>query len=378
MLRRLLDRVFFRHAAMIYEITPRCNLRCSQCYNIWKNSPESSSVASANERQDGVELPPREALALAARIISLSRCRNFTITGGEPCLRPDLEDIVRFAARRVRQVTVITNGTLLDDARIASLIDAGVSLFELPLNAGRARMHNRLAWGDFSPCPLGADFIPPFNAFDRVTAAAAEISRLGAQLAFVFVATRHNIHEWEEALKIGIALGARGFLFNRYNAGGACHSAPQDMLPSVEDLQAGLAIAERYARDYHIGIGASIAMPPCLTPHEAYPHVGFGYCAAGTNRAYYTISPMGLVRPCNHSNTVLGDLRRESLRRIVRGEALRRFMRTCPEFCRDCRLEAECQGGCKAAAEACYSDLNTPEPFLQTNLEAARKGKAAL
>ncbi len=365
MLKQLWRRVFFRNDAMIFEITPRCNLRCAQCYNVWKN----------NAGYTDSELSPAQALTLVDAIIRQSRCRNFTITGGEPCLREDLEDIVRFAARRVRQVTLITNGTLLTETRIQSLLDAGVTLFELPLNAVSADLHNRLAWGAL---PAGAPYAPPFDAFVRVTEAAADIALHGGQLAFVFVATKHNIHEWEEALKLGIALGGRGFLFNRYNAGGECHGRPDELMPSVDDLHAGLAIAEQYAAQYKVGIGASIAMPPCLIRQEDYPHVGFGFCAAGTQRAYYTVSPLGDVRPCNHSLTVLGNLHNESLRRIVAPRRMRTFLQACPDFCKDCTKAAECQGGCKAAAEACYGDLQSLEPFVALNREAAATGKKRL
>lgn len=362
------DTLFFRQPSMIYEITSRCNLRCAHCYNVWKNGEGYSTG----------ELTPPQALQLADKILRESRCENFTLTGGEPCLREDLEDIVRLAAARVRQVTLISNGTLLDATRVASLTRAGVDLFELPLNSGSAELHNRLAWGTVASAAQPEDFSPPFNAFERVTSAAAEIAACGARVAFVFVATRHNIHQWEAALRMGIALGARGFLLNRYNAGGECHNTPEDLLPDLADMKEALSIASRYVQEYRIGIGASIAMPPCLIGHEDYPGVGFGFCAAGTDRAYYTVSPLGEVRPCNHSSTVLGDLNRQPLRRIVSAGNLAGFKRACPEFCRDCALAAVCQGGCKAAAEACYGDLSALEPFMRHNLAAAQLGKGAL
>lgn len=377
MLQRLRNLFPFRHSAMLYEITPRCNLRCAQCYNVWKDYAGYSNA----------ELSPSDALALTEKILRESHCSNFTITGGEPCLRKDLEDIVRLAAHHCQQVTLITNGTLLTPERITALIAAGVTLFELPLNAGSAELHNRLAWGNLpiapaspaspekQPCSACAE---PFSAFARVTEAAAEIALQGGSLAFVFVATRHNIGDWEEALKLGIALGARGFLFNRYNAGGECHQQPQELMPSVKELQAGLEIANRYAAEYKIGIGASIAMPPCLIRHEDYPNVGFGFCAAGTSRAYYTVSPLGDVRPCNHSPTILGNLRTQQLREIIAPKNMREFMTACPEFCQDCRLAKTCQGGCKAAAEACYGDLHILEPFIQLNRAAANSGKESL
>lgn len=347
----ILRRIFlpWSHESLLFEVTPRCNLRCTHCYNVWKDD-----VAYPQK-----ELSTDRALALMDKSIRESRCRQFTFTGGEPVLRDDLEQLVSHAASLCEHVTLITNGTLLAEQRVQSLIDAGVSLFELPINSADRAIHNRLAGG--------------IDCFDKVTRAAADIRYHNADLAFVFVGTSLNIDHWKDALELGIALGARGFLFNRYNAGGECHGHPEKLMPSVEQVRQGLAISEEYAKKYGVGIGASIAIPPCLIDPKDFPHVGFGFCAAGTDRAYYTIDPLGNVRPCNHTPTSLGNLFETHLKQIVRSEKLIVFRKARPDFCCGCRLEEECLGGCKAAAEACYGSLTACEPFLELNKDLAQK-----
>jgi radical SAM protein with 4Fe4S-binding SPASM domain len=347
----LLRRIFlpWSHESLLYEVTARCNLRCVHCYNVWKDEVDYSCE----------ELPTDRALALIDKAIRDSRCKQFTITGGEPVLRDDLEVLAARAAEKCEYVTLITNGTLLPEERVRSLIDAGVSLFELPLNSADRAMHNRLAGG--------------IDCFDAVTRAAADIRYHGAELAFVFVGTKHNIEHWKETLELGIALGARSFLFNRYNAGGECHGRPEDLMPSVEQVREGLRISEEYSERYGVGIGASIAIPPCLIDPKDYPHVGFGFCAAGTERAYYTIDPVGNVRPCNHTPTIIGNLFDTSLREMVQSEELAAFRRARPDFCGGCKIEDECLGGCKAAAQVCYGSLTACEPFLELNRERVRK-----
>jgi len=250
---------------------------------------------------------------------------------------------------------------LLTEGRVRSLLAAGVTLFELPLNSADRDTHNRMAGSA--------------EAFDAVTRAAAEIRSQGGELAFVFVGTKHNIAQWRDAAELGMALGARNFLFNRYNAGGECRGKPEDLLPSVEQVRAGLEAAEELARDHGIGIGVSIPIPPCLIDPKDFPHLGFGFCAAGTTRAYYTIDPVGNVRPCNHTPRVLGNLFETSLRDLARSPEMAAFMNARPAFCQGCRLENECLGGCKAAAEVCQGSLDACDPFLELNRErAARPG----
>jgi radical SAM protein with 4Fe4S-binding SPASM domain len=331
------------HESLIYEVTPRCNLRCLHCYNVWKGG----------EPYPQEELPTDRACELIRKAVRDSRCREFTFSGGEPLLRDDLETLVATARASRTSVTLITNGTLLPEARIQSLIQAGVGLFELPLNSADRAMHNHLAGR--------------LDCFDKVTRAAACIRHHGAEVAFVFVGTKLNIDHWKGALELGIALGANSFLLNRYNAGGECHGHPETLMPSVKQVRDSLAIAETYAHQYGVGIGASIAIPPCLIDPADFPHVGFGFCAAGTDRAYYTIDPMGRVRPCNHTTTVLGDLFTQSLKSMARSKALAELKRARPALCGGCRLEEACLGGCKAAAQVCYGSLTAPEPFLEMN-----------
>jgi len=344
----------FRLRAVLYEVTARCNLACPHCYNVWK-------AGCAYETE---ELDTTQAKALIAKAIRESRCEQFTFTGGEPCLRADLEELVAFAKARVSSVALISNGTLLDEGRIQGLLRAGVELFELPLHAGEAAAHDK-ALG----CP---------GSFLRVTQAAVAIRQFGGHVAFVFVGTRQTFSHWPEALELGIALGCRNFLLNRWNAGGSGHDEPENLMPTVAQVREGLEMAEAAVRKYGVSISASIPLPPCLLDTSAYPGVGFGFCAAGTESAYYTLDPMGSVRPCNHTRTVLGDLRQQSFRSLARGKTMASFVSAKPGFCLGCAKENTCMGGCKAAAEVCFGDLCACEPFLAQNLSLAKKLRPSL
>jgi len=338
-----------RLSSVLYEVTSRCNLACAHCYNVWK---------------DGVDYPTGEldtagATRLIAKAVKEGRCEQMTFTGGEPCLREDLEILVAFAKRRVRHVVLITNGTLLDEGRIRSLLGAGVDLFELPLHSGDPATHDEVLG-----CP---------GSFHRITRAAADIRSQGGQIAFVFVGKRSNIGHWEAALEVGVALGARSFLFNRWNAGGACHERPEDLMPSLEQIRTALEIAEAGVKRYGVVISASIPLPPCLVDVSPYPNVNFGFCAAGGKNAYFTLDPMGFVRPCNHTTTVLGNLLEQPFRRLARSRTLKDFVAARPAFCAGCAKGSTCMGGCKAAAEVCGGDLRACEPFLAMNLDRARR-----
>jgi MoaA/NifB/PqqE/SkfB family radical SAM enzyme len=87
--------------AVTFYVTHKCNLACRYCT---QKEPDVFSD----------ELPTRETIALLKRI--RKETDSIVITGGEPTLRPDIEELAE-AARfecKYRSLLLITNGTLLD------------------------------------------------------------------------------------------------------------------------------------------------------------------------------------------------------------------------------------------------------------------------
>jgi len=333
--------------SLIVEVTQRCNHACLHCYNVWQGEP-----AEAQSRYPRGELDSARTLRLLAKALDETDCHHVTLTGGEPLLRSDLPLLLDFLRERNVRVTLISNGRLLDEERAASLIDQGIGLFELPLLSHRREVHDRL-----SAAP---------GAWDAVLEAMANVRLHHGQVVAAFVATRLNIEHLYETIRLAYAFGARALMFNRFNPGGRGRLHLPELLPSVDQVRAALTVAEAASLEFGLPISCSIPIQPCLIDTAAFPHLGFGYCAAGTERAYYTLDPLGNVRPCNHSTTVLGNLLAEPFGEIVSPARMDGFVHAYPAVCHACELGATCQGGCKAAAQVCYGSLEEVEPFMRT------------
>ncbi|MCY2925425.1 MAG: radical SAM protein [Planctomycetota bacterium] len=329
-----------RQESFVFEVTTRCNHDCLHCYNAWKNG----------EPYPAGELPTGETLAMLGKMLDETQARLVTLSGGEPLLRADLGEIVDYLAGRGVAINLICNGVLLDAAAIERIGPRRVSVFELPLLSVEREIHDRMS---------GAA-----GACDKVTMAVAELKAAGAIVVTVFVATKLNLPTWPATAELAIALGADGIMFNRFNPGGEGGRNVELLQASPAELTGALDAAEALAGTYEIPISCSIAMPPCLFDTGKYKRLTFGFCAAGSARAYYTLDPVGNVRPCNHSPRVLGNIRETSFRSMTESAAMKSFMSARPAFCGGCKLELECQGGCKAAAEACYGDASLCDPFL--------------
>ena len=334
--------------SLIFEVTQHCNHACLHCYNVWQG---------AGNYPRG-ELDTRQTLELLAKALDETDCHHVTLTGGEPLLRHDLVSILEFLQHRRVRVTIISNGRLLGESTAANLIQLGVGLFELPLLGASPKVHDDLS---------GAS-----GAWQAVLNAMVNVRKAHGQVVISFVATRRNIHDLYETIRLAFAFGARGLMLNRFNPGGRGREHLAELLPSAEQVSQALTTAEAASVEFNLPISCSIPIQPCLIELSRFPHLGFGFCAAGSGGAYYTLDPMGNLRPCNHSDIILGNLFESSFADLVSSQKMQVFTSAIPPFCMDCSRRDECQGGCKASAQVCYGSLTTAEPFLRSNQPVTR------
>jgi MoaA/NifB/PqqE/SkfB family radical SAM enzyme len=108
------------HAPVVAHLIPtrRCNLSCSYC----------------NEFDDhSLPVPTAEVCRRIDRLDELGT-GIVTMSGGEPLLHPDLDDLIRHVRRRGMIATVITNGYLLSVERIERLNRAGLDHLQISID----------------------------------------------------------------------------------------------------------------------------------------------------------------------------------------------------------------------------------------------------
>jgi MoaA/NifB/PqqE/SkfB family radical SAM enzyme len=110
------------------DVTRRCNLNCLGCryHSSLVNLPAPGDPTILDISFDLVEKLCKELAAMGTTVISF-------MGEGEPMLHPRLQDLISTAKALGLQVTLITNGTLLDEAHIHSLIDSRLDLLRVSL-----------------------------------------------------------------------------------------------------------------------------------------------------------------------------------------------------------------------------------------------------
>lgn len=104
------------------ELTERCNLSCVHCYI---NQP----AAIRQDRQG--EMTTAE-VKKVIDMITAAGCLYLLLTGGEPMLRPDFDEIYRYAKQKGMLISLFTNGTLLTP-EIADLL-AAMSVYSIEIS----------------------------------------------------------------------------------------------------------------------------------------------------------------------------------------------------------------------------------------------------
>jgi AdoMet-dependent heme synthase len=98
-----------------WNLTRRCNLACSHCY-----------ISAGSWHGSGGELSTDQCHRVLDDLLEVNPSPLLILSGGEPLVREDLEEIVEHASSAGATVVVGTNGIGLTDGRIGSLKTAGV------------------------------------------------------------------------------------------------------------------------------------------------------------------------------------------------------------------------------------------------------------
>lgn len=101
--------------SLVIDVTYKCNARCLYCQ--W----------SSKKTIDRIDQPDTNILIPRMTLKSLESER-IVFSGGEPLIRNDLDQIISYYSKfNVKSIVVVTNGLLLNQQRLNSLIRAGLT-----------------------------------------------------------------------------------------------------------------------------------------------------------------------------------------------------------------------------------------------------------
>lgn len=323
---------------MLAELTHRCPLRCPYCSNPLELEGRSDELSTAEWRRVFAE-------AAALGVLQLH------LSGGEPAVRDDLEDLVTHARAAGLYVNLITSGMLLDEARIHRLREAGLDHLQLSIQGVDEETADRIG-----------GYKGGHNHKMRIARAVREA---GLPLTVNAVMHRHNIDRLEEVIALAVTLGAHRLEVAHVQYYGWALLNRQALMPTRAQLAHSNRVVER-AREALRGRLVIDYVVPDYWARRPKP------CMGGWGRMVINVTPSGRVLPCHAAYVIPGltfpSVQEASLAWIWQeSDPFRKFRGTgwMREPCRSCERREVDFGGCRCQAMLLTGDPRNADPACE-------------
>jgi len=319
---------------MDLALTYRCNNNCSHCYNAReRNYPELNTERWKQiiDKLWDIGIP------------------HLVFTGGEPTLRDDLAELVRYAEQKGFITGLNTNGRkLADPAFLQSLIDAGLDHVQITLESHIASVHDEMVLAK--------------GAWEETVQGIKNV--VNSKLYFMTNTTllKNNAGDLNDHLLFTESLGIPTIGLNALIYSGRGNTVNTGL--SETELPALLKIAIEHTNRSGQRL---IWYTPTQYCHFDPTQLELGI--KGCTAAYYNmcIEPDGQVIPCQSYYEPLGDLIDLTWHEIWNHPLAinLRERKSAPQACRHCDYFQECGGGCplsrdRQQVQPIFKDLILP------------------
>ncbi|MEI7856551.1 MAG: radical SAM protein [Methanomicrobiales archaeon] len=346
---------------IFWNLTDRCNLSCTHCYN-----------QSGPGRTTEGELTTAEAIQVIDDLAGMG-VPLILFSGGEPLMRKDIWELAQHARSRGLKMALSTNGTLITPDIARKIKESGIEYAGISLDGARAETHDR--------------FRNSAGAFDQTLRAFSACREAGLRCGVRVTLTRENCHELGALVDLAISLGASRFcLYWLVPAGRGTDSYTRLQLGRNEVTEA-LSLLYRKAKEtdpatmefltvdapqdcIHLLASMEQDRSEDLADARELLESLKGGCSAGTRVA--NIDAQGNVYPCQFARSpefIVGNVRNRPFSSIwsdTSNAVLVRFRDKQALFggrCRACTYRDLCGGGCRVRAHAADGDFLAEDPF---------------
>jgi PqqA peptide cyclase len=340
----------FAPVGLLAELTHRCPLQCPYC----SNPLELERVAG--------ELPTEIWLDVLTQAAALG-ILQLHLSGGEPTVRRDLEQIVARAAEVGLYSNLITAAVLLTRERLERLAEHGLD-------------HVQISIQDTDPD--NADRIAQYRGgHAKKLEAAGWVRDLGLPLTLNAPIHRQNIAHLPAIIELAVSLGARRLEVAHVQYYGWALRNRQALMPTREEVLRSAELVEA-ARERLKGVLSIDFVVPDYYASRPKP------CMGGWGRGIVNVTPSGKVLPCHAAETIPGlvfdNVRDRPLRDIwLNSQAFQAFRGTSwmREPCRSCEFREIDWGGCRCQAFAFTGDAALTDPACAKSARHAEFAQTA-
>lgn len=163
-----------RGPVVVWNCTQSCNLKCIHCY-----------ANSENKKYEG-EMTLEESKAFIDDLAEF-KVPVILFSGGEPLLRENFFEILKYASEKGIRSTISTNGTFLDKKTCLKIKEVGVGYVGVSLD-GIGAKHD--------------EFRRTKGAFDKALLGIRNCVEIGQKVGLRFTINKHNYNQLEEIFQL--------------------------------------------------------------------------------------------------------------------------------------------------------------------------------
>jgi AdoMet-dependent heme synthase len=337
-----------RPMVVIWEVTRACDLACFHCR------------ASAQPLRNPLELDFAQARNLMDQVAEL-KPPVFVLTGGDPLKRPEIFDIISYAAGRHLRPALTPSATpLLTREAIREAGRCGVSRMAMSLDASTAERHDK-----FRGVP---------GSWQRTIDGARWAHESGIPVQINTTITRHNMDDLDNMAKLLVEMEVVlwSVFFLVPTGRGNTSDLPtaqqfEDVLEKLYEVATRVPfhVKTTEAPHYRRVIMQHQAVPDPIAEAEGRHAVRFNPHGVGDAKGFVFISHIGDVYPSGFFPLAAGNIKTESLAKIYRESPLFTTMRDSSQLkgkCGACEFKDIC-GGSRARAFALTGDPMESDPY---------------
>ncbi|MBI2846843.1 MAG: TIGR04053 family radical SAM/SPASM domain-containing protein [Chloroflexi bacterium] len=341
---------------IFWEITRACALVCRHCR------------AAAQPKRNSNELSTQEGFRLLDQMAEFGS-PILVITGGDPMMRRDLLDFIRYGIRKGLRVSLAPSATkLVTKKSLKAIKDVGISRISFSVDGSTPALHD--------------EFRQVQGSFQRAMECIRDAREIGLSLQINTTVTRHNVQDLENMAEMVQGLGAAlwdvFFLVPTGRGQIADVLSPEEHerifhwlyhISKTVPYNVKTTLGQPYRRvvmqERKAELAATAESTQWKGPHLALTD-GIGSSPKGTNEGNGAcfISHVGEVYPSGFLPLPAGNVRETSLVEIYRDSHIFRDLRDPSKLkgkCGRCEFNTIC-GGSRARAYAMTGDYLEAEP----------------
>ena len=274
------------------------------------------------------------------------------LTGGEPLLRPDIYDIIKYAADRKFMVVLGTNGTMINRTIAEKIKAAGTHGVGISIDSMDAGKHDK--------------FRGVTQSWEKSMEAFNILNDVGVDFLIQMSVSDMNYHEIPQVIEFAEKIGAVAFNLyflvctgrgqgNTDISNEAYEEALKTLYQQQMKYKGRLMINSKCAPQYKRVVYEN-------DPDSVYQRTYSGGCPAGTH--YSRISPEGDLTPCPFIAESVGNLKTDTFKNLWETAPLMVQLRDRKKLegrCGSCEFSTMCSG-CRARAFAETGNYMAQDP----------------